>query len=142
MAYDKQTWANSPLTTSPISADRLNHMEDGIDGAHTAAAAKMAFKGDWNAATNSPALVDDTGATGAVYGVTVAGTHNFGAGGIEFFVGDLVYYTGTVWKRWGTGTPYAVTGMLDDTPFAWVFHVVTEDPAEELAGHVYFHLDV
>lgn len=30
MAYSKQTWADSPATTSPLSAARLNHMEDGI----------------------------------------------------------------------------------------------------------------
>lgn len=30
MAYTKQTWENAPSTNSPLSADRLNHMEDGI----------------------------------------------------------------------------------------------------------------
>lgn len=30
MAYSKQTWQNLPNRTTPISADRLNHMEDGI----------------------------------------------------------------------------------------------------------------
>ncbi|MCM6778013.1 SGNH/GDSL hydrolase family protein [Nocardia sp. CDC159] len=30
MAYSKQTWADSPATTSPLSAARLNHIEDGI----------------------------------------------------------------------------------------------------------------
>lgn len=30
MAYTKQTWANLPSKTTPISAQRLNHMEDGI----------------------------------------------------------------------------------------------------------------
>lgn len=30
MAYTQQTWADSPATTSPISAARLNHMETGI----------------------------------------------------------------------------------------------------------------
>ena len=30
MAYSKQTWINLPNQTTPISADRLNHMEDGI----------------------------------------------------------------------------------------------------------------
>lgn len=142
MAYDEQTWANAPLTTSPLSAARLNHMEDGIAAAHVIAAGRMELKGPWDASANTPALANGTGSAGAVYRVTVAGTTNFGAGGIEFFVGDLVYYTGTVWQRWGTGTPYAVTGMLDDGPFGWVLHVVTEEPEEQLAGHVYLHLDI
>ena len=30
MAYTKQTWANLPSKTTPINADRLNHMEQGI----------------------------------------------------------------------------------------------------------------
>ena len=34
MAYQKQTWENAPSTNSPLSADRLNHMEDGIDNAY------------------------------------------------------------------------------------------------------------
>lgn len=30
MAYQKQIWENAPSTNSPLSANRLNHMEDGI----------------------------------------------------------------------------------------------------------------
>ncbi len=30
MTYSKQTWTDSPSTSSPLSAARLNHMEDGI----------------------------------------------------------------------------------------------------------------
>ena len=30
MAYEKQIWENLPSTNTPVSADRLNHMEDGI----------------------------------------------------------------------------------------------------------------
>lgn len=35
MAYQKQTWINLPDRTTPISADRLNHMEDGIEAIDT-----------------------------------------------------------------------------------------------------------
>lgn len=34
MAYSKQIWENAPSTNSPLSADRLNHMEDGIYNAY------------------------------------------------------------------------------------------------------------
>ena len=34
MAYSKQTWADSPTTTTPVSAARLNYMEEGIRLAH------------------------------------------------------------------------------------------------------------
>lgn len=33
MAYEKQTWVDYPDISSPITAERLNHMEDGIEGA-------------------------------------------------------------------------------------------------------------
>ena len=36
MPYTPQTWADSPATSSPISAARLAHMETGIDDAHEA----------------------------------------------------------------------------------------------------------
>jgi lysophospholipase L1-like esterase len=31
VSYDKQIWANGPSGNTPINADRLNHMEDGIE---------------------------------------------------------------------------------------------------------------
>lgn len=34
MAYTKQNWENLPSTNTPITADRLNHMEDGIYNAY------------------------------------------------------------------------------------------------------------
>jgi len=44
--YDKQTWTNGPEGRTPISADRLNHIEEGIesraDAAHTHLAADIA----------------------------------------------------------------------------------------------------
>lgn len=33
MTYEKQFWEDAPSTASPISAERLNHMEEGISGA-------------------------------------------------------------------------------------------------------------
>lgn len=35
MAYEKQIWENLPSTNTPVSAERLNHMEDGIYEAST-----------------------------------------------------------------------------------------------------------
>lgn len=33
MSYTKQTWADGPEGGTPITADRLNHMESGIEDA-------------------------------------------------------------------------------------------------------------
>ncbi len=41
MTYTKQSWQDSPAKTSPLSADRLSHMEDGISAADSLAAAAV-----------------------------------------------------------------------------------------------------
>jgi len=77
----------------------------------------MEYKGTWDAATNTPTLVNGTGNQGDVYLCNVAGTVNFGAGPITFFVGDQVIYSGTIWQRAsgasGTVTSVAVTESGD-----------------------------
>lgn len=42
MAYSKQTWTDSPSTTTPISAARLGHIEDGIEDAAEVADSALA----------------------------------------------------------------------------------------------------
>jgi hypothetical protein len=77
----------------------------------------MEYKGSWNAATNTPTLVNGTGNAGDVYLCEVAGTVNFGAGPITFAVGDQVIYSGSIWQRasgaTGTVTSVAVTESGD-----------------------------
>lgn len=52
----------------------------------------MEYKGTWDASTNTPALSNGTGNAGDVWRVTVAGSHDFGAGPISFEVGDYAIY--------------------------------------------------
>lgn len=59
----------------------------------------MEFKGNWNASTNSPSLVDGTGNAGDVYLVSVAGTQDLGSGSQTFAAGDWVVYSGTIWQK-------------------------------------------
>ena len=77
----------------------------------------MEYKGTWDASTNTPTLVNGTGNQGDVYLCNVAGTVNFGAGPIAFFVGDQVIYSGTIWQRAsgasGTVTSVAITESGD-----------------------------
>jgi hypothetical protein len=70
----------------------------------------MEYKGTWDASTNTPTLVDGTGNAGDVYLCNVAGTVNFGAGPITFYVGDQVLYSGTVWQR-ASGATGSVTSV-------------------------------
>lgn len=61
----------------------------------------LSFKGAWDAATNTPSLVDGTGSIGDFYKVSVGGTHNFGNGDYLFAVGDWVMFAAGVWQRIG-----------------------------------------
>ena len=80
----------------------------------------MEFKGVWNAATNTPTLVNGTGNAGDVWLCNVAGTVDFGAGPIAFAVGDYAVYTGTVWARssGATGTVTSVGVSRDGNALA------------------------
>jgi hypothetical protein len=57
------------------------------------------FQGNYDVVTNTPTLVDGTGTIGHSYKLTTAGTRDFGAGNISFIIGDLIYYSGTVWDK-------------------------------------------
>ena len=70
----------------------------------------MEYLGVWNAATNTPTLANGTGNQGDVYLCNVAGTVDFGAGPIVFFVGDQVIYSGSIWQR-ASGATGTVTSV-------------------------------
>lgn len=58
------------------------------------------LKGFWNAATNTPTLVNGVGNPGDVWEVDTAGTVDFGAGPIVFKVGDwAVYAADNLWHK-------------------------------------------
>lgn len=59
----------------------------------------MDYKGNWDASTNTPTLIDGTGSAGDVYRVNVAGTQDLGSGSITFAIGDWVVYNGTIWEK-------------------------------------------
>jgi len=76
----------------------------------------LTFKGAWNAATNSPALLDGTGSVGDFYKVSEPGTFNFGNGAYDFVEGDWVIFAAGVWQRIGVHEAVASvngqTGMV------------------------------
>jgi len=57
------------------------------------------YQGNWNASTNTPALIDGTGTNGDVYIVSVAGTQDLGSGSITFAEQDWVIYNGSIWEK-------------------------------------------
>jgi hypothetical protein len=61
------------------------------------------YAGTWDATTNTPDLDQPSArVAGAVYYVSVGGTHDFGAfgGSITFSPGDKVVFNGTTWDKW------------------------------------------
>lgn len=93
------------------------------------------YAGTYNASTNTPDL-DLVGArvAGALYQVTVAGTHDFGAfgGSIAFEVGDKAVYNGTVWEKWDVND--AVLSVNGQTGVV----VLDSDDVSEGSTNLYF----
>ena len=55
--YDKQLWKDYPDTTTPITSDRLNHMENGIKGLSDAQVSiEVVDSLDGNSTTNAPSV--------------------------------------------------------------------------------------
>lgn len=55
--YEKQLWKDYPDTTTPITADRLNHMEDGIKGlSDSQVSIEVVNSLDGNSTTNPPSV--------------------------------------------------------------------------------------
>ncbi len=66
---------------------------------------QVSYIGTWNATSNSPLLSNTTGVNqaslvkGNYYVVSVAGSTDFGAGAIQFSVGDWAISNGVVWQK-------------------------------------------
>jgi len=76
----------------------------------------LAYKGLWNANTNTPTLSDGTGTAGWVYVVSVGGTRNLGSGNITFNVGDYVLYNGSIWQANTGGNQVVSVAVNGSTP--------------------------
>jgi hypothetical protein len=91
------TFPGAIITDNSTIKSGLSQLEAAIEGLPS----PIVYKGTYNASTNTPTLANaDTGKTGFLYYVTVAGSQNFGAGAISFAVGDKVVNNGTSWDKW------------------------------------------
>jgi len=59
----------------------------------------MEFKGNWDASTNTPTLVDGTGTNGDTYRASAPGTQDLGSGSQTWAIGDWVTYNGSIWQK-------------------------------------------
>tara|TARA_R110002049_G_C9177884_1_gene563248 strand:- start:6075 stop:7679 length:1605 start_codon:yes stop_codon:yes gene_type:complete len=55
--------------------------------------------GGWDADTNTPLLQNGVGQIGDYYIVSVAGSHDFGDGSIDFGLDDVVKFNGSIWFK-------------------------------------------
>lgn len=59
----------------------------------------MEYKGTFDPTGPTPNLANGTGDSGDMYYVSVAGSHDFGAGSISFGIGDMVLYNGSIYQK-------------------------------------------
>ena len=110
---DVVAYTDSQLT--PISITQID-APNGVaplDGASLVPIANLpfsaiAYKGTWNASTNSPTITSSVGTNGDFYWVTVAGSTNIN-GINSWSIGDVIVFKGgtNTWEKgtMGTGTP-------------------------------------
>ena len=73
------------------------------------------YKGNWNADTNTPQLVDGTGNLGDLYIVSVAGRQDLGSGEVNYLVGDrIIYNQNNKWEKLSGGSVRSVENRLPD----------------------------
>ena len=73
------------------------------------------YKGNWNANTNTPQLVDGTGNLGDLYIVSVAGRWDLGSGAVNYLVGDrIIYNQNNIWEKLSGGSVRSVEKYLPD----------------------------
>ena len=73
------------------------------------------YKGNWNANTNTPQLVDGTGNLGDLYIVSVAGIRDLGSGEVNYLVGDrIIYNQNNIWEKLSGGSVRSVENHLPD----------------------------
>ena len=73
----------------------------------------MNYQGIWNAATNTPTLVNSVGTKGFYYKVSIAGNTTIDTN-TNWTVGDMIAFNGTTWDKLEGGSPdvSSVNGMV------------------------------
>ena len=127
MSYTKTTWANLPATSSPIDADNLNKIEQGIYDATEAATAAASYTPDGTGAVlrtyaskvNERVSVKDFGATGdGITDDTVA---------IQAAIDHCATLASTyTWLEDDRGTDAATWGTVVELHFPDGLYLITE----------------
>ncbi len=96
------------IADGQVTSAKLDHMGastddflkwDGFAWTPQSISGTLAYKGSWDATSNSPNLSNATGTAGDYYVVSVAGTRDLGSGSISFNAGDWAIYNGSIWQQ-------------------------------------------
>lgn len=93
--------ANGLATLGSDGKLTTSQLPDSVVGA-------LIYQGVWNADTNTPTLVNETGTKGHYYKVSVVGTTSLD-GNAYWQIGDLAIFDGTVWERVEGGSTEVTT---------------------------------
>jgi hypothetical protein len=105
-------------TTTQLGGVKVDGVTITINGSGVIAAnitGAIVFQGGWSAATNTPTLNNTSSAyntNGFEFVCTAAGTVNFGAGNVNFAVGDNVIYDGVKWVKIPIGSSAGTVNSL------------------------------
>lgn len=90
---DPSNISQSPEGSS-FKARKENFVNEDLTASH--------YRGKYNAATNTPTLVDGTGQIGDYWEVNVPGTQDFGSGSMVLKANDWLHYNGIdgIWQKW------------------------------------------
>lgn len=100
MAYTKQTWLDAPSTATPLSAARLNYMEDGIAGAHAIAEAHP-LQPDPHTQYQKESEKDQADGYAALTAGRLVAPARLGTGALS---ATVVLHGDGVWRSLGTST--------------------------------------
>lgn len=104
---------NLATDSSSVITSTANDVSTAVSG-YPAAAALVDVSGSGASPLTAQALTllvggADAATAGDVYKVSVAGSHNFGAGAIDFVVGDYAIYNGTAWEKSHSGADAVIS---------------------------------
>lgn len=121
MAYQKQIWENLPSQNTPVNADRLNHMEDGIYKASTGTSIEV--HNEYSTSTTEPYSANYVNAlNGKILWVNPSPSSTFGPQNITLSSDDydcleIYYYDWIDTKRMKSQRAIKGENILIDASF-------------------------
>ncbi|NJL03119.1 MAG: hypothetical protein HC910_22060 [Spirulinaceae cyanobacterium SM2_1_0] len=114
-------WASFPTNSIPALSGEVLYNDAGtvrkttIEFLLAQTLSPFAYRGTYNANTNTPTLSDVTGNEGDLYVVDTAGTIDLGSGDISLAEGDYLFHSGSAWQKGGSSAVGGVSSFNSRT---------------------------